>query len=630
MTAHRDVWIFDDLESITIYYPELEEEKCILNTQTVFADYKTARTVHKNVAIEQVALGNYDLKDPNLLLTDEQYQAVSSRNYDMMSNTVPFYLFPESHEQYLHAVQWSRYLQKTGIKPGNSLFNEGYYSKYDSGGTEIDRGWFKTRQFFFPDHENNRAIYIVNLAHVGENSAGSPAPNGYESSGYIPDIRNDRTARLHSPLSYFPPFIDFGKKDVPVLWDPSDPVKYSSEILHKYSGRGTRVAAWANALIAACTAKNKKITYDQIIRSSGEYGYNITVDLSIIGLGTYEWKFEDELLRFFDPIKFFTKATREYLDNGNTVRWGAGNNLFSPKSSNTQNPWNMPVVYQFNIDDIELRFYGLATSQFRSRDSWIHNFLVGGMIPIGEPDYEILHHVRHDKFGSREPCVSSGKYIILEPHHESALEVFKKILGEIIGIGISFGISFISSPEGISTFSKIVGSTISTFKQLADRVLSSAGAPELVISAFNYGLYEACALKIDNTIKEGKDYQLVRKEIKNSLASTITKFSLSMSSNEETDEIDRAEQVSDLIVDYLTKEENKYAPHATENTRKILSSIATAKENYMRQAEKYYIGNRVVVGGMNVIDTSKSKSGIYPVLALAAGAVILANLLKNK
>lgn len=637
MTAHRDVWIFDDLETIAVYYPELEEERGILNTQTVFSDYKTSRTVFKNVAIEQIALGNYDVNDPNFLLSPEQHQAMSSRDQGLMSSALPFYLFPDSHEQYLHAVQWSRYLKKTGEKPGNTLFHQGFYPTYDSGGAEIDRGWFKTRQFYFPDHQKGRALFIRNLANVGEYNAGTPNERGYESTGFMPDIRNDRTARAHCPLTYFPPSIDYGQKDIPVLWDPADPVKSASEIQHKYAGRGLNAQVWANTLIAACTAKNQKITYDQIIRSSGEYGYNITVDLSILGLGVYQWDFEHDLLRFFDPIKFFTQITRKLLDDQETVRWGgSGCNLFGLKNIGSNNPWGLPVVYQVDVDDQELRYYGLAVGAFQARDSWVHNFLVGGMIPVCEPDFQMLHHQRHGQFGVNEPCTSSGKYLRLTPHHQSAWSIFKQILGELLGIGITFGLSFASAPDGLSTISKIINSTISTFQQLADRVLTSAGAPPLVIAAFNYGLYEVCALKIDGMIKEGKDYQSAKKEIKRALASTIVDFSLGLSSSEEMAEIDRAEQTADSIVDYLTIEENKYAPHAKENSRKILAAIAEAQENYIKQTGGQYVaggkikGEISVVQGMNVIDTGGGGGTAITVVALAAGALVLAKYLKDK
>lgn len=638
MPSHRDVWIFDDLESIAVYYPELEEDRCILNTQTVFVDYRTSRIAKKNAAIEQIALGNYDIKDPNFLLNNDQNQAVSSRDQDIMSQTLPFYLFPDSHEEYLKAVQWSRYLRKSGLKPGNTLFHSEFYQTYDSGGTEIDRGWFKKKQFFFPDKDNNRAIFIRNISHVGEQSAGSPDEYGLESTGYEPDIRNDATARIHSPLAYFPPFIDYGNKDVPVLWNPSDPDGSALSIIQKYANKGVRESAWANALVAACMSKNKYITYDQIIKSSGKYGYNITVDLSLVGLGVYEWDFEHDMTRFFDPIPFFTEISRELLDNGNIVRWGsAGCNLSNTKNIGVaNNPWGMPVTYQFDIDDPELRYYGLAPGAFQARDSWVHSFLVGGMIPICNPDFSMIHYRRHSKFGSEEPCESSGKYLKFTPHHQSALEIFKGILGKILGLGISFGLSFVSAAEGLSTASKIIGATISVFKQLSNDILSSAGASPLIISAFNYGLYEVCALKIEKTIKEGKDYQQAKKEIKQSLANTITRFSLGISSEEEATNIDQAERLSDIIVDYLTKEENKYAPHAKESKRKILASIAEAKENYLKHVgdNKYASGIKgtiQVIEGMETIDTGKSTvSSIVKIAAAAAGAVILAKYLRGK
>ncbi len=637
MTINRDVWIFDDLETIAIYYPELEEERCILNTQSVFCDYKTSRIAKKNVVLEQIALGNYDVSDPNFLLSTDQNQAVSSRNKDLMEQSLPFYLFPDSHEEYLKAAQWSRYLIKTGIRPGNSLFHNGFYPTYDSGGTEIDRGWFKTRQFYFPDRENNRALFIANLAHIGEKNAGRPDEHGYESTGYKPDISDDKTARLHFPLAYFPPLIDYGTKDIPILWNPEDPDGSSNALRQKYSSYGSRGLVWANTLISACIKKNKKITYDQIIRSSGKYGYNITIDLSIIGLGVYEWDFEHDLKRFFDPIGFFTEVTRKFLDNGNTVRWGsAGCSLSDLKNIGAaNNPWQLPVTYRFFIDDPELRFYGLAVGAFQARDSWVHNFLVGGAIPLCDPDFGMLHHVRHDKFGFSEPCMSSGKYLSIKPHNQSALDIFKKILGGVLTLGITFGISFINSAAGLSTSAKVVNSFLSVFKKISNSVLESAGAPDLVVSAFNYGLYEVCALKIEKSIKQGKDYQSIKGDIKRSLASTISRYALGLSSEQEQVEIDKAENVADIIVDYLTLEENKYAPHAKENIRKILSKIAENQESYLSQAIKYTTGkikeNYQIIGGtVGPSIQSKSSGKVFPIMAVAAGALIIANILKNK
>jgi len=292
-----------------------------------------------------------------------------------------------------------------------------------------------------------------------------------------------------------------------------------------------------------------------------------------------------------------------------------------------------------NIDDLELRFYGYAFGAFEARDSWVHNFLVGGMIPVCEPDFKMLHHHRHGEFGVDEPCTSSGKYLRFTPHSESDWEKFKKAFSVILGIGVTFALAFAGSPEALSTGAKVISATIATFKKLADDVLCSAGAPPLVIAAFNYGLYEACALKIDRTIKEGKDYQFVRKEIKNALATTIVNFSIGLSSSDEMAEIDQSEQIADAIVDYLTVEENKYAPHAHENFRKILASIAEAKENYSKRIDTHHVAEGKIKGdisvfpGMNVIDTSKASKGsgnAIAVVALAAGALVLAKYLKDK
>jgi hypothetical protein len=643
MSKHRDIWILDELETIVIYYPELEEENCILNTQSIFCDYQTSRIAKKNVVIEQVALGKYNISDPNFLLSAEQNQAITSRDSRLISQAIPFHMFPESHEEYLKAKQWARYLNKTGIKPGNTLFHKDFYPKYDSGGTEIDKGYFKTKKFYFPDRENNRALIIINLAHIGEKNASNVNEYGFESTGYKPDISDDKTARIHFPLSYFPPYIDYGK-DAPVFWDPKNPNESYEILKQKYSHYGERGLAWANTLMLACTSKGKKITYDQIIRHSGNYGYNITVDFGIIGLGKYEWNFEHDLERFFNPIDFFTKATREYFDNGNIIRWGfAGCELFDPKNiGNANNPWGMQVTYQFYIDDPELRFYGLAMKQFQSRDSWVHCFLAGGAIPLCEPDYNMIHHERRSKYGSSEPCMSSCKYLNISPNDPSALEVFKKILGEIIGLGITFGMSFLNAAEGISTSIKVINAFIAVFKQIANRMLSSAGAPQIVVAAFNYGLYEACAYKIEKSIKQFGDYQAAKKEIKQELASAVTKYVFSSSTEDEQAQIDRIENVTDTIVEYLTKEEDVYAPHAKENLRKILATIAENKKAYLSKQyttdikdKSFEIIDTLQVIGKdkktNEYSDSKSEDGsVTKIAAIAIGAVVLANMLKNK